>query len=188
MKNDKNTNFRKMPQWRKRVAIARDVLAQLGKRLYAEQGSYLSAPTLQDLPPSAQLQPHFAKMESCTVCALGAMFVCVVDKVNAITAEDAFMAGGRIGGKINRDYLNRYFSSDQLARIETAFEKHTFNAAREVLSSDAIAEAIAFAPDVRDASTRLRLIMENIVANKGIFVPSKQPRTVVTYVTPGFKG
>ena len=42
--------------------------------------------------------------------------------------------------------------------------------------------------DDDDPNERMRLIMENIVVNKGTFEPTMRPVVKTSYVTPGFKG
>lgn len=84
-------------------------------------------------------------------------------------------------------YLRRFFDRNQLKLIEAAFEGwgdvdfYGSPKAREFY--DAVVE-----DEDKDvvANERLRLIMENIIANKGTFVPDILPQRV--YVTPGFKG
>lgn len=185
-----NKAFEKMTPAEKRVQIARDVLAQLfSKRLIAESGVWLEGKGGKDLfkksdiQKDAELSDILANTKQCQGCALGGMFMCSVeradnlkvgkleavkesDNCNIIAENDAF------------SYLRKFFSNDQLEMIESAFE-HGNGAAYHGDSAE-------FLYNIDDPQTRMRLIMENIVANKGTFRPSKAP--VATWTTPGYQG
>lgn len=185
-----NKAFEKMTPSEKRVQIARDVLAQLAaKRLIAESGVWLEGKDGKDLfkqsdiQKDAELSDILAKTKQCQGCALGGMFMCSVeradnlklgkleavreaDNCNTIAENDAF------------SYLKKFFSENQLEMIECAFERGS--------GASYSRDSVDFACDVEDAQTRMRLIMENIVANKGTFRPNKAP--VATWTTPGYKG
>jgi hypothetical protein len=77
-----------------------------------------------------------------------------------------------------RNALGAYFSLWQLQLIETAFEaSHGFapippGTPEEEDEYENIRDrAVEFGRAVHDAQARMRAIMENIIANKGTFVP-----------------
>lgn len=75
-----NLRFRKMSKARKRVAIARDVLAQLkvGK-FKATPGTYVESKALETDDSNVQIQSLLLPPTvSCDVCGIGALFVCGV--------------------------------------------------------------------------------------------------------------
>lgn len=99
-------------------------------------------------------------------------------------------------------YLGKFFSKNQLKLIELAFESGTGGYTSESdLEQDAesffgefdivdekgkvLVEGVDSGINVSD-SDRMRLIMENIIANKGRFDPTKRPRFVAVASTPGF--
>lgn len=98
-------------------------------------------------------------------------------------------------------YLEKFFSKDQLRLIELAFEAGNggvdpdsdddFDAAEyfkyEDFRSDEYGEEVRETYSLGDPSLRMRLLMENILANKGKFVPSKKPTFQMVWSTPGFK-
>jgi hypothetical protein len=202
-----NRLFMKMPKWRRRVTIARDVLAQLAaQRFNPITGRYFIADSLsslswQDDLQNTQLQKQLKTVEKCDVCALGSMFVCGVQRANSLTIGESMIDGdGEIGGTVAYEYLERFFEKRQLQLIESAFEQRNMDESspwlgesapedwQEDYESEDIKEAIAFAKRIPDSRERLRLIMENIVVNRGHFNPQLRPQTVTNYVTPGFKG
>lgn len=183
-----NKEFDKMTPSEKRVQIARDVLAQLAsKRLIATEGLWLNGKgskplfTNNQLEENAELQSVLSKQKQCTGCALGGMFMCAVERADKLKLKD-LSEDSQDEGHIEHDdvfdYMEKYFPRDQLDKIESAFERG------EGAASDY--EAAEWLQEVDDPSLRMRLIMENIVANKGKFVLSKRPQQV--YVTPGFNG
>lgn len=185
-----NKRFMKMSKPRRRVAIARDVLAQLGTKIIAYAGLYVESSELTNLEPSEQLQKHLKSLKKCEACALGSLFICAVTRANDITVEQAGVSYGAIDPP--HKYLSRFFTKSQMALIEAAFEQSPSFAGK--VSEKRREQAVAFVSEVPDAQgasyaqeeLRLRLIMENIVANNGTFRPEIKPKVQV--VTPGFKG
>jgi hypothetical protein len=192
-----NKRFMKMSRARRRITIARDVLAQLGTRLLAKRNVYVSMDSLKWLDDSTknkQLQTIFKKEKECTVCAVGALFLCGIERANdlKVAEADVNIYSGSIGGQVNFGYLHRFFATDQLQLIEAAFENRDMRTCTGldhdgVEASDGdIDDAIDFGRLFEDDEERLRFIMQNIVVNKGQFVPQKWPHE--QWVTEGFKG
>lgn len=126
------------------------------------------------------------------------------------SSELELVEDGTISENDSFSYLERFFSKEQLNLIEFTFECG-HGAVREssdydddrILDENLIEDALSFfMPGLLDHSdlnldleakdmapddmTRMRLIMENIVVNKGKFDPTKRPRVV--YYTPKFVG
>jgi hypothetical protein len=143
---DRNRRFAKMSAARKRVTIAQDVLDWLmNKRIVATSGTYVAENLLingDKLRPSVQ----------CNVCALGAMFCTLTARVKDLSIK-------LHASSSPASTLFKYFSPTQVDLIESAFEgwgdyDHSFSSYNEVNSND-----------------RLAMIMQNIVDNKGTFIP-----------------
>lgn len=202
-----NKRFDALLPAEKRVAIARDVLAQLGsKKLVAARGTWLenangnSLYSEADVKKNVELQSILAKTEQCEGCALGGLFLCAVRQADKLKLDELINVKDFKKGQkdytedvyldeidqINMsdafNYLKRFFPKAQLEMIETAFEL-----GYGACHSDDEATNL-FAVGVNDASDRMRLIMENIVSHKGKFVPSVQPVEVTRWTTPGFVG
>jgi hypothetical protein len=204
-----NKRFDALPPAEKRVAIARDVLAQLSsKKLVASRGTWLIGSgggalyDVKDIKKNAELQSILAKQEQCQGCALGGMFMCAVrqadklklDELNNVKEFNFNLELTSYPEDVELDeydqiemddafkYLKRFFPKAQLEMIETAFEQ----GGGACHSDDEATKNFAY--DVQDANDRMRLIMENIVLHKGKFVPSVQPVEVTSWTTPGFTG
>ena len=65
------------------------------------------------------------------------------------------------------DRLGRFFDIDQLRLIESAFEQSEFGN----LDYDLVERAVEFGNRYKVHGTRLRAIMQNIIDNRGTFVP-----------------
>lgn len=192
-----NEAFEKLSAADKRVYIARDVLAQLrSKQIIAERGVWVGDENgsvcviPDDTNDNAELKDVFNSMESCTACALGGLFfstVKIADKLKVGSISDQEIDFNDIS-----KYLRQFFSKDQLLLIEIAFEGGSGGCSADEVSNLEDGKAAErffdqFHCDDEDEtdSHHMRLIMENIIANKGKFVPSKRPR--LTFVTPGFE-
>lgn len=198
-----NKAFEALSPADKRVAIARDVLAQLStKRLVPRTGVWLAGANMEklytksDVDKNPELQSLLATKKECTGCALGGMFLCAVEAADDLKLGElsdvknyqrqmklspekrvySYIDGG-VEGEDAFKYLRKFFSQAQLEAIESAFERGNGSETHE---------SAAFADDEERSSERMRLIMENIIANKGTFKWGREPE--LRYVTPGFVG
>lgn len=193
-----NKLFEQMTPAEKRVQIARDVLAQLAsKRLVAEEGVWLSGINKdlfdkKDLQNDPELKTILAKVKQCQGCALGGMFMCAVEQADALKLsklegvkeykEYGANAYKHLDSDISEDdafsYMKKFFTKSQLEMIECAFERGEGARYSE--------KAINFVLEIDNPGTRMQLIMENIVANKGTFTPHKRP--IAEWSTPDYQG
>jgi hypothetical protein len=188
-----NAAFEKMTPSEKRVAIARDVIAQLAaERLVAVPGIWLDFNVTDNEPDQdPELQTILKSTDQCEGCALGGMFMCAVERANKLKLSELDEPDtGTASQSDVFSYMRKFFSREQLNLIEVCFEQG--NGAGNV-GSDAHDQAMVFFGEAEyegdcsaSANDRMRLIMENIVANNGKFVVTKKP--VMTWTTPGYKG
>lgn len=201
-----NAWFSKLSKAGKRVAIARDVLAQLKSgRLIATSGIWLRnsdndyiVNEKESSNKELELQTIFKSKKACKACAMGGLFMCAVERANKLKVKELFEYeywegdGNRfdIDEEDTFDYLSRFFDRDQLKLIEANFEMGK-GAIRDsdigctfwnTLSED----TIVYLSD--HPEERMRLIMENIIAHKGDFEPEVHPKVYLTFSTPNFKG
>ena len=194
-----NAWFASLTKPEKRVAIARDVLAQLKSgRLQPEHGAWLFSKVLAHdefgpaavtmfsttLAPNADLQGEILAMETCTGCALGGLFMCTLERSNNLTPKQ--LVDENLHSENIVPYLEKYFSRAQLQLIEASFEngnsaiesprdKKIRQQAREWdIAVTGCLESLAD-ESTESARTRMRLIMENIVVNNGTFKPKLLP-------------
>jgi len=207
-----NKKFKAATAAQKRVLIAKDVIASLGKRkIRPACGTWLStsaskmliyiAPALvtaKDLIEERQLSDILAELPTCRACAIGTMFNVSVQRFNKLkctdltrigsitidelkeeitngSAEEADSMGTEIESEDAFNFLGRFFTDYQLARIEAAFEMgyglHACNDSD--LSQQDFWDSVLFGMRFRTARGRMGAIMENIVKNKGLFEPKK---------------
>lgn len=191
-----NAAFKQMSPRQKRVQIAKDVIASLdAKRIKAEAGVYVSG-EYQNLPGEAYspdwIETRDALDESdareqllsgkikCTVCAIGSVFTCAVDRMNKLnTREVRNTSKTRI-----MQYLDGTFSGRQLDLMEVAFEctgrnlrqqdpddYPDFEPNTDEISEDEVERAITFGQAWPTPEWRMRAIMMNVIAHGGEFEP-----------------
>lgn len=137
----KTVPFAQKTRAEQRVQIAKDVIAQINLgRLKATSGTYFSGKLSIKGKDKLPLKEVLGSVKSCEVCAIGAAFVCAVDRNKSIKVEDfanAFMSQSYTnydtGKKANagvvalddeymRKTLGKYFTHTQLTAIERVFE------------------------------------------------------------------
>ncbi len=156
---------KKLTTAEKRVAIAKDALAQIAvKKFVVETGNtYVGVKKLPNGATSGnQLQDELKKIPKCTVCALGACFLSSVRKFNDIKTADVLFSNEFAANTMEADgasvkvHIEKYFSCDQRQMIENAFEGWSYGW-----------------PAKTTDTQRLTAILKNIIKNEGTFKPSQ---------------
>ena len=169
--------FSKLPEWKQRVEIAKDVILQIkSNRFKPEQGTYLNIystdkgdekENVWDMQANTAIKQ---KLAYCNVCAKGAMFMSHVMKTNHCTLLDADSAR-------QVEYVDRLtmFSQGQLDTIECAFENGIVHDYEGILKHKGdrttLGERARLFCESPVATIRLIKIMQNIIKNKGEFKP-----------------
>lgn len=173
-----NAAFKRLSASAKRVAIAKDVLAQLAARKYrATCGTYVDGLDVsQNVADDVQLQEIVAgQQESCDVCGIGSVFLSAVRLGDNLKVGDALYDrdyDANFDESVMADKVREYFEPAQLALIETAFERSRIGMSEDWHEDDdAMERALKFGSRYRSDTARLKAIMENIVENKGVFKP-----------------
>ncbi len=174
----KEALFKKMPKNRKRVAIAKDVIAQLEtKQIIAVRGTYMRLREAPEARDGMQFRDALlSDKTTCTACAIGSMFACAVIRADALTIGDInevseasyIGTSAEIEDAIMREYLKRYFTDNQLAMIEAAFE--CWGAYSD---TPGVRNSYFFGHEYGDVTERMIAIFRNIAANKGTFKPPR---------------
>lgn len=172
-----NWKFRRMGKASKRVQIAQDVLAQIKVNKFKPQhGTYFyTSQMLYDR--SKQLNLAVADVNSCNVCAIGAIFLGFVNRLNHCKVSDVF--DQEFGsGTFMKNYLLEYFDEEQIQMIETAFEGRPISSGHRVnfkiilsWGCPQIEKSVKFTSKIKSSKGRLTKIMKNIIENNGTFVP-----------------
>jgi hypothetical protein len=202
----RNAAFAKLSPAQKRVVVAKDVLAALNaKQLKARQSVYVESTLVRSDPASEYDMDEYYRQRNeadaadaqtmllegkaeCTVCAIGSVFVCAVERMNKLSYLDFRTMDQRD----MRHYLaDAGFSLEQLDLMECAFERtakyiesekyEQFSCGGYEEGDDDIDAAIRFGEQfvtynesgsrVVNSEGCMRAIMKNIIANNGEFRP-----------------
>jgi hypothetical protein len=173
---DSNKAFKKMPKARKRVQIAKDVIEALkAEKLIASAGSYIRAgnvnglrsiTSVEDGSNKESLQEALFEIPQCSVCAKGAILACVIMRRNQMKVDDLPNSNDDWRGFLLEPLLGGIFEADQLHLMETEFESADYE---HLLGGDWLPSG-RFSW-ISDPKNRMIAMMENIIANKGTFIP-----------------
>lgn len=148
--------------------LAKDVLAQLRYQKIRAGSYFLPTPEINDLiyvNCDTQAQKYMGKLRKCSVCAKGALVLAYIKKYNNLKLSDIEDTAGDEDTLAN--LLEGFFSLEQLNLIEHVFE------CRDDSFYIQDYKCIILRKKVPNDKTRLRLIMQNIVKNGGVFVIEK---------------
>lgn len=148
--SERNAAFNTATRMEQRVMIAQDVIEQLdAKEFRALRGEYYF--------------PGFGTF-SCSVCAIGAIAVSVLDgEVNNLRSEYTYRTGNNLVAA-----LEPYFDVYELRVIEAAFEGTGVRTKWDYeygWQGDSLGQFL-----YKDTTENLRNIMQNIIDNSGNFV------------------
>lgn len=170
--------FNRLSKKNKRIAIAKDVIAQIkAEKIYGAGGNFIRSAELSNYLSKLrgkrslqELLPNY----TCAVCAKGALFYSDIINRNNYNVSTYFSIQ-------NDDCVDKldYFDKIQLDLIEIAFEGQTYEHSDTTLrcaSSNGnaykiILGAINFGRKHFNGNDRLKAIMQNIIDNDGTFLP-----------------
>jgi hypothetical protein len=166
----------------RRIAIAKDVLAQLNT-LHLRNGTYMTGEVPVGLDDDAQKVIDIIQAE-CDVCLLGA---CLLSKIRLYdevsTAQLMFDEDAiDVESSLVRDLLADEFSQEQMDLIEAAFERTVGLSDELDINDPELSNACLFGCRYEAHAARVQAIMENIVKHNGAFVPGEQAWTVAPNV------
>jgi hypothetical protein len=172
-----NAAFKKMSQARKRVQIAKDVIAGLkAKKLKAMRGSYIKVKgdsRYFNYKPfnDGSFKEALKDIPECEVCVKGAIFTCIVARRNQVPSNAEQLRHpypeNWTGEKL-APLLGDIFSADQLRLIEAHFEEEDIES---TFGDSKLTKIQVPLSDYLYPEDRMIGIMENIIANKGTFIP-----------------
>lgn len=177
-----NTTFARATPAQKRVIIAKDVIAALNSRkIVATTGLYVDEDPLVDVVLTEKdldkdYRQVLPKLEECQACAVGSMFLCAVKRADNLPLRETNLLAeiqdnkewgdGKAAATLAEvhpgfhSYLTRFFDRDQIYLMENAFEQSSIH------------ERVRVVCLYGDDEERLRMIMENVVRNRGRFQPN----------------
>lgn len=170
-------NFLSLPKADRRVAIAKDVIAQIRAQKYVGlQGTYVNSTKLEEILESEEVSMTesdkiIQKLGKCQVCARGAMFLSRMKKRPENVEQSSFVMKLDSFAEPEKEY-DYEFSGPQLDAIESAFEGIEMGELYTNEDAEYIEDCISFCEGVKDDNDRLLMIMQNIIDHNGTFVPS----------------
>lgn len=160
----KRRPFKRLTAAQKRVAIAKDVLAQIQLNTRIESGRYwrIDNSEVGVIDKTFLTRPHVA----CSCCAAGAVVLSGIRLFNRVKVS--YFNPGQ-----SDKVLNPWFSNEQMALIEFAFEKPDRKPLAELLQDKWKEKEAAYEFNLGRLSMieRAERIFKNIIANKGTFKP-----------------
>lgn len=181
----------------KRIEIAKDVLKQIKSNKYRPTSGIWVMDSngyeVEDLVSYARQVAEEADAVdlkkdvvcrlngTCSVCALGSLFVSAIDKFNHTKLNPGYRVNWIDSEDSESNPLLKWFSAKQLLLIESTFEGGHggwANEAMYILSKKellhwnkyAFPAIYAYCNRYPNATSRLKAIMNNIIRNKGTFV------------------
>lgn len=164
----------------KRVSIAKDVLKQiLQEKIIVQRGDYIDFTFNKPCGVDTRLLESIKKAESCTVCAIGATLISLLNKSGSdIPRNKVDLYQPKYSSKEVKKHLS-VFGPKQLYMIEYAFEgrgqtsvaKHFYGYKAVGLPSSTFEKLAKYLVTYASDRERLVAIMQNIIENKGTFNP-----------------
>lgn len=168
------------PMNKKAVVIARDVLKHL-RGLRLREGWYIKGSVCEDISEKSLKEHVDLVQKECEVCLLGA---CLLSKIRLYDEVDLDAISSRthkttsfcVDFYVDRDRALRLlfdvFSEEQMDLMETVFEKGIVPFFPEA-GEDELNRAVAFGQRYKTKKACVKAVMENVIANRGYFDPSK---------------
>lgn len=160
-------NSKKLTKPQMRVAIAKDVLAQIkAKRFKIINATYWKVKGAND---SQRINQDFLieKKPVCKVCALGSAVISGIKLFNEVETSDNSGNDGE-----TTKILGKWFSESQMALIEDAFEGPYDSNTCLLSDNNPNEEAVAFGCQFPNRTDRAVAIFKNVIKNNGVFRPA----------------
>lgn len=178
--NKWNKKFNSLDTMGKRVLIAKDVIAQIKAQRYVASTTYFGIDNyLKEIKFDKSLQKQLPNI-TCRVCAIGSVFTSFVKYKNKYTVGEV----NEFAGVQMADILSDFFDRKTLGLMELAFENFghmhfdeggcEFESGILIGHEDEVDEnevCEAKAMYSYDQTETLLKIMNNIIDNKGEFIP-----------------
>lgn len=161
--------FEQLSQKEQRIAIAKDVIAQIeAKQIIPQTGKFVYYGLIHE-------SGTIRRMKECEVCALGALVASTLEKGKSSKSLREYFNDNTFNTTHPREartnihtILAPYFSSDQLDEIEASFEVTASYAITRTWRTEKA--SVMFDKNYLPPNERLKTIMQNIIDNDGVFV------------------
>jgi hypothetical protein len=190
----RNKEFNALPLNRQRVEIARDVIAQLKAKTIVAASVYFTSDELEyriekgvDVD-RGDASVAFAQATDCQVCGIGSLFKCAVQSSNGLPFKNFAKAYGSTIREEEAAYLSKWFSAEMLDLVEDYYER-AYDWSCDYSCRSTCRSTCRSLPNGRrsgelmdiynhpilrqdDNNTRLTMIMQNLISNRGEFRPN----------------
>lgn len=172
---ESNAAFKKANKKRKIVLLAKDVIERINlKQLKATTGVVCRLENKRGVKSEDGIKEILPKVKNCECCAKGALFLGYIGRVNEMKVGEIEDETSHNSAEMQK--LLKIFDEDQLALIETAFEGSQVisrNSKKEWIDidEDILDKAQEYFYDYPSPNKRLIAICENLIKNKGEFIP-----------------
>lgn len=161
-------SFKKLSASQKRVAIAKDILAQIrAKKYIATSGNYALPVDTRKMITLDQEHLTGVNQVVCKVCGIGSAILSIIRLRNTFNAYLYFNSGEAF------KVAKAHFSSKQICQIEAAFERTEAPGLlpRTGLVPGNYVNELKFGLKYKNETNRLIAIWQNVIKNNGTFKP-----------------
>ncbi len=172
-----NKAFKKANKARRRVLIVKDALLRFNlNNIKLDPGNYVTVSKSNKYINTEDKEASFKEFINkdditCDVCAKGALFCTIVGRDNQLSYNDSFQGAwdNNLNNKPHKVLL-KYFTAEQIDAIEIAFEgsSYLFDV---TFNKNLHSNSVCFYHKYTNSIDRFLAICENIITNKGTFIP-----------------
>ena len=164
-----NAAFNRMTPAQQRVVIAKDCIDWIRAGQFRGRCGVIVE---QDLFEYGSVKDQLLQSElACDVCAKGGLFLSYIARVNEFDYTPTTNMNSNTRGTKNMKVLSKLFDWNQLNLIETAFEGNVCVGRSRMKIGDIRAAEEFYENSHGSSGYRLIQICENIIKNKGTFIP-----------------
>lgn len=174
----------------RRILVCKDVISRIKSGQFQPETGKFASLTIQDKEDKDSVQACVISKEPCECCALGGMLLSTISYKNRVTIKDWVNVsyGGHLESPNEFNYFGiaQVFTKAQLKKIEQAFEGFSglYGPTSEVdfcCDEDEVKACnapkeekaiMSFYLKYTDPKARMIAIMNNIIRNNGLFLPS----------------
>ena len=169
MQTAKEVLWKTATKAKKRVMVAKDVIAQIkADNIIPSEGTFFH--NAMDFKMNQKIKGIF-EVGSCEVCAKGALFLSKMQYTNGLAISNVTWWKTEYGpNSFCVTKLGELFTKKQLVMIETAFELQSMDYNDSIIDScdEVLGKCKSFARELPE-SERMIAIMKNVIENKGTF-------------------
>jgi hypothetical protein len=153
-------------QAQERIAIVKDALKWIKAGALIPKAQFEVLPEINAGNKNHEMPLRDVNLGKCQACCMGALFLSQAVRDIDCKVKNLLWNQGR-------ELLLKYFSQEQLDLIEVYFEGVVYSWNKSSFLSLEESKAYQFFQQHPNDSKRMKLILRNIIKNKGAFVPEQ---------------